>query len=391
MDLITIDIDLYGPLLNLAETPYKSALEVHDIYVVGDLHGNFAKLVLALINLNFIALKNPEYFIDTNCIVHLLRQFSEHDLTKQEIHEHLDLLFFVRPSEKEIIFIGDIICDRGISDYFTISIFYWMARVGIKFSCIFGNHDIVALTSYPFSQHRKHKYFIDLIGSNSFTAFFRSFDYFRLDEKRKQEFVHMCRELLIGHFNFFRIIPSSKMPILLTHAPVHPELFNQLINMFLIEQKREDRCPTWHDLFIEQATSNKFVFDFRRWIHKRLTVAFDFAIDENEKKFWGLIKRFCFWRDDMSPFFHHSAQSKTAKLATVDAAAVALGKVVNDLSIYTIFDIPYQLRFGTHIFGHMAGVYINPHPEHLTHSQICLDTTTGMPHLSAGPIIYALI
>ncbi len=427
--------------ISLLRTPFRSHILNHNTYVVGDLHGNFARLILTLIHFNFITMKAPRH--GENVLVEILTAYKAYNLSFDEILILLNRLFYVTPDwPKELIFIGDTICDRGLSDFLTLTIFHWMKMNGIRYSVIMGNHELTILRAHAFSKHPQKDKFIDLSDISPLTLQHNSFDYFRLPPAKQRILKTLCQNFFANDMFLFKIIPQShsQIPILLTHTPINQTLFIKILEQF--EGNMHDEFmpagpagagsttrhnTRWHDIFIDPVLSENFQSSFNAWF--RFELSFDLdeeSFSESTKEFWKIINNFCFWRITNPPFFVDRISEVAAQVLLPDdtdtasfiatasfdpslspPAAAAAGAsttttaatppLLTHIFSRTTADTPTHRRHGVHIFGHMAGVYQNREPRHISgehrlrNSQVCLDTLTGMPGVPIGPVVYACL
>ncbi len=382
---IVIDVSYERLPLPLINSEFEKNIEIHDIFVIGDLHGNFKKLITTLVHLKFIEYRTAD-LANTN-ILQLLEKPQANITGILRILNH----FFQPGSSKEktLCFIGDTICDRGLSDFITLTIFNWLNKIGIDFYTILGNHEATILLSRPFSAESNLEFFwTNPTEKNSFTYFFNSFDYFRLlSEEAQTEFRYLLNEYFLHSIRLFSIIADSHSndPILLTHAPITNELFDKIIKLYKFENKDKPHTNTrftWSNLFNDPLLSRRIQYEFWQWFQSKLKLALNAPlISKIDKEFWDYISQFCSCRNDREPFF------TTHDFPAPPQSQIQIPGLENELC-----GINPKYKSGTHVFGHMSGAYAGQlRPGYLTDTQMCLDTMTGMPEHPSGTVIYFAI
>ncbi len=386
-------MELIYQYVNFNEIPFpiqnkdsQFIINSHRTFVVGDLHGNFKKLLAALIHLNFIQYRS-KHMAEQNIFDVLLRLSTGPHLSIVAIETELNNFFQIpKFLNKIIFFVGDTICDRGPSDFITLSIFAWMKKNNIHFKSMLGNHETTLLRARPFHEDLDEETFQDLVGENSYTTYFRSFDYFRIrDDRIKSEFYELCKEYFLNSIKLFHIIPSAlpkeAPPVLLSHAPMTTKIFDKVIEIYQIETGDGfvGQNPwNWTHLFSNPSTSYMTQYKFELWFKNKMRAyAEQSFLSENDKKFWAIIFPLTHCRDDVNPFF------KMPNPSVVDDPVHIAGIARKPLDTY-----PDEYKGGVHVFGHMSGTYASSSEDHLTNSQICLDTLTGMPGYPSGQVRY---
>ncbi len=386
MECIETIMNLKRSPISLHESFARDIINQARLCVVGDLHGNFVKLIHSLVHLNFISFRTAQHArID---IFEIFAGLYRHDnCTYALIAENLNNFFIInRIQNKTILFIGDTICDRGYSDFLTLCIFRWLKRNQIEVMALFGNHEMTILDSRPFSSAPQEKYFVDLAGLNRKTQFFQSFDYFRLADTTKREFHALLREYFIESQRLFLVLPSpaDTPPILLTHAPVTRKNFDNLVDYYEQDAALDPQSPMmhWHDLFHVDHSSQRIQEHFNHWFTQKLSKDILGNIrTADEARCWDIISDFCYSREDVPSFF----DLKDFR------GPLPLEDIIHGPEL-TFSDAMNNQKVGLHIFGHMTGAYDGAiQPLHLNETQICIDTLTGMPDIPAGPVLYVCL
>ncbi len=116
---------------------------------LGDLHGNALKLVHFLVREGVLRVSKDDYYNWVN----LYRLESAENKTQlKEIHlsslnDWLQRVEVVKVGPK-VRFLGDLLCDRGANDYFTLKILEKLVTGGRKIEIILSNHDLGFLYFY---------------------------------------------------------------------------------------------------------------------------------------------------------------------------------------------------------------------------------------------------
>ncbi|NKB47387.1 MAG: hypothetical protein GKR77_06320 [Legionellales bacterium] len=104
---------------------------------IGDLHGNFVKLLYVLVRFNLIKISLEDY-------QRLVQIYKQDAWSKEDINQFQGILDAIKRNEsipvRLIRLIGDELSDRGSNDYFTLYLFKCMHKLGLPFEIIFSNH-----------------------------------------------------------------------------------------------------------------------------------------------------------------------------------------------------------------------------------------------------------
>lgn len=342
MELITFDTNLEEPQAHLPYMQSKVSDHNDQFYLVGDLHGNYVKLLSVLIHFKFISY-NDEPHIAHYSIIHQLSIFQHTAYTAREnenfieiVHSFLNdsfhLNFDIFP-HKRIIFMGDTLCDRGPSDFISLLIFDWMSRIGIEYSGLIGNHEFTICTAHMIAEN------ICLLSSDNSNMkhqYYKSFDYDKLNKICKNIF----QNLLLTYFKkltLFRTLSGSESAqILLTHAPCTKENFERLSALYHKSSQKS----------FNEVVENIFLTGAKNQ---------DDKINSEEHEWMKCIYEFCNNRNTMTPFFASR----------------------ND---------------GINIFGHMSTILDSKKRSiALSETQLCIDRRTGTPGYCAGQIVYIIV
>lgn len=131
--------------VNLEQYPDQITVQDSGVEVtIGDLHGNSLKLLNFLIRNDVIKISKEDYKLFVK-----IYQKSPDDLSSK------DLAFFqvilnsaeINPHHK-IRFLGDDLCDRGMNDYYTLSIYQKLDTAGVPFDVVLSNHGNFFISAY---------------------------------------------------------------------------------------------------------------------------------------------------------------------------------------------------------------------------------------------------
>lgn len=341
MELITFETNLAEPQTIL---PIFNDLNLHlndNIYLVGDLHGSFIKLLSVLIHFNFITYYDDPMYVHYSVMqqFHVFQKYAYESTEKSPfpdiVYHFLNKNFQINSEQfknKKIIFLGDTLCDRGPSDFITLLIFDWMTQHEIEYSGLIGNHEFTICMAHLLSDE------FDLNSENYIRHqydCYHSFDYHKLNPQYKNLFTL----LLFNYFKKLTLFKKLLTPtqILLTHAPCTKESFETLseFTAHCTDQSFDERV---RDLFIK-GSENKTN-----------------ALSPNDLKCLHTIYKFCSNRKTITPFFHSQNE-------------------------------------GLNIFGHMSGFFRSIQKKHtqLSSTQLCIDRCTGMPKIYTGQIAYVVL
>lgn len=344
MELITFDTNLDEPQTQLPIVEDVSFKAKKHIYLVGDLHGNFIKLLSVLIHFKFIIYR------DDPTVTHdlILREFKKFQAAAYDVngnmrfpnvvYNFLEQIFCINAeifNIKKIIFLGDTLCDRGSSDFITLLIFEWMSKIDIQYSGLIGNHEFTICMARLFSDQPNMTFNKHMRIEH---PCYQSFDYYQLNANCKNIFKDLFYKYLkkLSLFQTF----SSRTQILLTHAPVTKESFEKLSKLYSKSQ---------NNLWDQLTEDIRLQFELRHSHKTKKTVTIEWM---------NCIYEFCANRKLKTPLFaskHHD---------------------------------------GINIFGHMAGtLYIpkNNQKDTLAETQLCIDRCTGIPSMHIGQIAYVIL
>ncbi len=144
-----VNIDVY-PQLDI-EHQLAQGMQV----TLGDLHGNFQKLLYAVVRHGALEI-TPDDFS------HLKAIYNRKPLQAADIKQFKELLarIEVNPKSKDSLLrlIGDVLADRGANDYLTLKLLQKFKQGGLPFENLLSNHDAEFIELYesgqPFNQSK---------------------------------------------------------------------------------------------------------------------------------------------------------------------------------------------------------------------------------------------
>ncbi|KTD61130.1 Dot/Icm T4SS effector Wip [Legionella spiritensis] len=110
---------------------------------IGDLHGNALKLLYFLISNDVITVSRENYRRFVAIYGKNPEKLTEKDLVL--FHDMLDAASV--NTRHKIRFLGDDLCDRGMNDYYTLSIYKKLDTAGVAFDIVLSNHGHFFLTA----------------------------------------------------------------------------------------------------------------------------------------------------------------------------------------------------------------------------------------------------
>jgi hypothetical protein len=167
--------------------------------VVGDLHGNFHKLVDHFIRIGALTMDKKDYvqlINDPTCIDILIAEGK----------------LKVNPNAPELTLLGDIFADRNKFDRAKLSLLSYLSENGVKYKIIHSNHD--------------ENFMYDLMGKEGAMKGKHAHKTF-IETSTREKFNQIFR----NHYQFAQVTDGC----LFSHAPIHNNDFNQLFTK--IEQQ----------------------------------------------------------------------------------------------------------------------------------------------------------
>lgn len=198
MQKLLIDFDFKNPLM-----PQPLSTTSTGYLVVGDLHGNFQKLLHWFCLIGALEM-SPEYFalLVSNPKVHF-----------NNFHKEVT----VKETPIELLLLGDIFADRNPYDFEKAKLLYWCSNHGVKFEILLSNHDL---------------------------AFFQYLEdgIMRCSPAHKEHItdylVHMVDHLQKHHYKLVRLDDTNKL--FFSHAPMSVLTWENLIGVYPTEDDFEE-------------------------------------------------------------------------------------------------------------------------------------------------------
>ena len=130
--------------VNLYKYPDTKNTHINQTVTVGDMHGNAMKLIWILCHLGILELQNPREEWGQLWLIYKTPVNQLTYLVLQEFKNIVDTARIGRQHPGQMIFIGDILADRGENDLFTVMVFAKIHGV-IPFKILLSNHDVYTL------------------------------------------------------------------------------------------------------------------------------------------------------------------------------------------------------------------------------------------------------
>lgn len=214
--------------VNLEQYPDQITVQDTGVEVtIGDLHGNSLKLLNFLIRNDVVKISREDYKLFVK-----IYQKSPDDLSKK------DLAFFqiilnsadINPHHK-IRFLGDDLCDRGMNDYYTLSIYQKLDAAGVPFDIVLSNHGNFFISAY---ERPKQSFSYNPYGEGDNESTVQSMLYLgKLIDRGIVEKQHIL-EIIQNHYLKHLVLPGytvnkQKNEITLySHAPVDIAILSEL-------------------------------------------------------------------------------------------------------------------------------------------------------------------
>lgn len=207
------------------------------IITIGDLHGNTMKLLWLLTYFSIIRFPEP---VSNFQRLWEIYETPVEKLSLEMIKEYESIIqssIIVDERPNKIIFIGDILADRGLNDYFTFIVFQRIYQ-HIDYSILLSNHDIVHLceaegndylAQYPKETHEN--YFISFLNFKKLISKFPELESSAI-EMRNTSFKPFVKLFDFGFPNPTTMLLFSHTPFIFNKYFFQLDLFN---NTFLNE------------------------------------------------------------------------------------------------------------------------------------------------------------
>ncbi|KTD20668.1 Dot/Icm T4SS effector Wip [Legionella londiniensis] len=118
---------------------------------IGDLHGNAMKLLFMLLKHGIARNISEE---DYQALVAIYQKQTD-EITQEDLSQFNELIAKIEiQADASIILIGDVLCDRGSNDYFTLKLLEKLHESGAHVETLLSNHDIEFIESYETNEDR---------------------------------------------------------------------------------------------------------------------------------------------------------------------------------------------------------------------------------------------
>lgn len=128
--------------IDIRQYPTQKNAEIAKNYssvTIGDLHGNALKLIYFLIDQG-ILISSKEDFVDIVSI-YLIAE-NVYNLKAEHLIKYNDIVSKMEVNPKiHVRFLGDVLCDRGSNDYFTLKILEKIITQNLSIEILLSNHD----------------------------------------------------------------------------------------------------------------------------------------------------------------------------------------------------------------------------------------------------------
>lgn len=198
MQKLLINFDFKNPLM-----PQPLSTTSTGYLVVGDLHGNFQKLLHWFCLVGALEM-SPEYFS---------RLVSNPKIYLNDFHKEVT----IKESPIELLLLGDIFADRNPYDFEKAKLLYLCSNHGVKFEILLSNHDLAFF-----------QYLDDGIMRCSPAHKERITDYL----------VHMVEHLQRNHYKMVRLDDTNKL--FFSHAPMGVVTFDNLREVYSIKDNLDE-------------------------------------------------------------------------------------------------------------------------------------------------------
>lgn len=392
-------------LISLSEIAAAQATLVspgHDdevpVYMVGDMHGNALKL-LAVLGLTGVVKLNPDTFkawaelyestspatdyfgsiqryhadkLD-EAKAHYKRLVIRPDNFDDQIKRILDRLSWNSNFSGQIILLGDVLHDRGHSDFMTVLLMERMSQKKIHYTYCLGNHDQGVLIRYIWKGMGYST--LDYEGDKFDRQFFnglmsqkpsdsQSYDYGALSAKQKKQFTK-AYEIALKHAKLFEPVSVGDEIVIGSHTLFNPDLLptisQELKTILALKNTEETR-----------RASPELIEDINRMLQKAIF----------NKKCWGMLAG--------TLIEHKSALAKSLMARKSDVAAsnedgyegliasFTTGEYRNYYSVYG-----HDLEGKVDHLGKLNPVTIKQDDTRGSEVFLCLDTLIGRPKSSS--------
>lgn len=204
---------------------------------LGDLHGNAIKLIYFLVREGVLQALTRENY------ARLIEIYSKpvETITAEDLANFNGILdeLGARPIGR-VRLIGDVLCDRGMNDYYTLRVLATLKRLGVPVEIEASNHDIGFLSAYNIDATTAETMFADASfgpgqgrSMSSLQALLSRFPDEIARVKSEIETAYLPSVTVLN----YSLSPDGQQITLYTHAPVNLITIQQLARNFGVEYK----------------------------------------------------------------------------------------------------------------------------------------------------------
>jgi hypothetical protein len=321
VDVQSVSQGLLSSEENLSQYPRKiRKYGSQEVIFLGDLHGNTLKLVFFLIKeglFEFGKSTNSPEVVDIK-ETHWNRQMKEYSkfyhfynlLKKSNYYMYSDtqrldtlkklvcIIQSARISETgpRIIFLGDLLADRGNNDYLTLMVIKLLYNANINYEILLSNHDLEFIRYFKseIEPSPKAGIYFPFIGEEQIASLQGLIDLIESPTFNQEKLEGLVKEIVINaYLPYLRVclyIPSDKGVYFATHAPVgleclqkwrafYPEKnFQEILLDKISFQKLHDYVQSVNKIFFEQQDKLLDVNHLEENFFQKNKINFDFPI-----------------------------------------------------------------------------------------------------------------
>ena len=200
---------------------------------VGDLHGNALKLIYTLIQEGFLTLKNGKDDYDKLVALYSSKKSwtrNPNDPKKLTIEDLNSFRSIIQNATcnnaRALTLIGDVLCDRGNNDYFTLLVLKKLKKERVDVDIMLSNHDMEFIRDYERDKFTG-KSNLDFTQCLSLRMMRCLIDDGRIDETNLRKLIKDVYVPMVKAIGY-TISPDKQTISLFTHAPVGLETIQAL-------------------------------------------------------------------------------------------------------------------------------------------------------------------
>jgi hypothetical protein len=374
--------------------------EEQPVYMVGDMHGNALKL-LAVLGLTgavrlqpdsfkawaelyesvppatdyfgSISRNNPEKLNEAKELYNRIVKRPENFQDKIKII--IDKLSWNPDFKGQIVLLGDVLHDRGHSDFMTVLLMERMHVKNIRFSYCLGNHDQGVLLRYIWTakgmaygteqyagEVLDREFFQGLMSGGEKPEDAQSYDFRALNTKQQKLFIK-AYETVLRHLKIYEHVSLGDQIVVGSHCIFQPRLLNRLSQTLKIILQMKNTQE-------ERSASVELIDDINRMLQKAIS----------SKKTWGLLAGALIdYKNDLYKAISTRKSSVAGEYGSVEALNAEFS--TGDYSMfYSVYG--HDLDGSVSQLGKINPAAIKKDPSKAGDISLCLDTMIGRPKLS---------